>query len=308
MALVSKFATEDSGLFSLSVNGFVPRTAIVPLVQDSDAHPQVLIRAGDRVREGQMIAQGKNGAVHATIPGTVTDVSVVQYPDGKQGLAAKIKLGGAFSYTGKKRADMDWHAYDANMLHHLLAEKGVVNTFKKCVPLSEQIQNLHPKSARILVVRLFDDDPSRVTETFVAAQNAREVTAGAAVVAKAMRAAGIVFVRGADKKDAVAAQKADDAAFSAPAYIVGCDAVSYPAGTMHELVGAVKRQLKDKPFADVGNRDVFIDVQTAIAAYRAVVQGPPLMCAVYYVRFVVLKKIDIRSYKKYLLNLQRNKK
>lgn len=276
MASVSDFLSEDSGAFSLSVNAFMPRVAVVPFGYDRGERMEILVRDGDAVQEGQTIAQGRSGSVQATIPGTVRAVSVVQLPDGKLGTAAKIALGGSFSYSGKRPWKIDWTAYDASMLRLFFAERGVVGTFSRCMSLSAQIKQLHLQSARILVVRLFDDDPSRVTETFIAAHHAAEVVEGAAIIAKAMRANGVVFVRSADGKN-VAARRRDDALFVVPAYDIACNTARYPAGTRHELAAAVRKQLLEQPFSGIGNRDLFIDVQTALAAYRAVALSTPLL-------------------------------
>ena len=276
MASVSDFLSEDSGAFSLSVNGFMPRVAVVPFGYDKGERMEILVWEGDAVQEGQTIAQGRFGSVQASIPGTVRKISAVQLPDGKLGKAVKIALGGSFSYTGKRPWKIDWSVYDASMLQLFFAERGVVSTFGRCTSLCAQIKQLHPQSARILVVRLFDDDPSRVTETFVAAHHAAEVAEGAAIIAKAMRANGVVFVRSADGKDA-AAHRRDDAMFDVPAYDIACTTARYPAGTRHELVVAVRKQLPEQPFSGIGNRDLFIDVQTALAAYRAVALSTPLL-------------------------------
>lgn len=276
MASVSDFLSEDSGAFSLSVNAFMPRVAVVPFGYDRGERMEILVREGDAVQEGQTIAQGRSCSVQATIPGTVRAVSVVQLPDGKLGTAAKIALGGSFSYSGKRPWKIDWTAYDASMLRLFFAERGVVGTFSRCMSLSAQIKQLHLQSARILVVRLFDDDPSRVTETFIAAHHAAEVVEGAAIIAKAMRANGVVFVRSADGKN-VAARRRDDALFVVPAYDIACNTARYPAGTRHELAAAVRKQLLEQPFSGIGNRDLFIDVQTALAAYRAVALSTPLL-------------------------------
>ena len=274
MASVSDFISEDTGAFSCTVSAFLPRAAIVPFDCEPNGRSDVLVRAGDIVREGQTIAQSTYSSVQATIPGTVEAVSAVQLPDGTLGQAATINLGGAFSFTGKPRRRIDWNFCEIGMIQRLLAEHGVVNTFAGCEPLCAQILNLHPRSARVLAVRLFDDDPSRVTEAFIAQHHATEVCEGAAIVAKAMGARGVVFAYGASGHGAT---WHGDASFAVPVCEVVCDTTRYPAGTRHDIVAAVKRQCKDEPFSAIGNRDVYIDAPTALAAYRAVALSTPLM-------------------------------
>ena len=276
MVSVSDFVSEDNGTFSLTVNGFVPRTALVPFVQERGSQPDVLVKVGDRVLEGQTIAQTDSCSVQATIPGIVEDILITHFPNGKQGNAAKINLGGSFSYTGKKQAEIDWQKYDASTIQQILTEKGVVNTFSKCQSLTGQIKSLHPKSARILAVRLFDDDPARVTESFISAKFSHQVAVGAAVVARAMSANGIAFVYDSAKENPLAAEI--EKLTSVPVMACGINAGKYPAGFMHQLVSEIKRNATDKkPFDAIGNRDLFVDSATLLAAFNAVVLSVPLM-------------------------------
>ena len=274
MASVSDFVSEDKGAFSVAVNGFVPRTAFVPFNQE-DSSTEVLVHAGDRVEEGQTIAKGKNSSVQATIPGTVESIAVVQFPDGKQGKAAKINLGGTFSFIGKKHEKVKWQAFDASAILLVMAEKGVVNTFEGCVSLPEQIKKLHPKSARLLAVRLFDDDPSRVTERFIAERYWDEILEGSAIIAKAMDANGVVFVH--DAKMSLAFTDASENLFSAKKAMCSVSVEKYPAGFAHEIASVVKKMNAGHPFAEIGNRDLYIDAVTALAAYDALVLSVPLM-------------------------------
>ena len=274
MASVSDFVSEDKGAFSVTVNGFVPRTAYVPFNQ-GDSAAVVLVNEGDHVLEGQTIAKGKDSSVQATIPGIVESISVVQFPDGRQGKAAKINLGGTFSYVGKKHGKVNWQSFDASTILLMMAEKGLVNTFEGCESLSGQIKKLHAKSARILAVRLFDDDPSRVTERFIAQIYLKEIVEGSAVIAKAMKANGVVFVY--DSKMALDLSDDQKSLFPMPMTNCGVSVEKYPAGFAHDIASSVKKMGAGAPFAEIGNRDLYIDAVTALAAYNAVVLSIPLM-------------------------------
>lgn len=274
MASVSDFTSEDKGVFSVAVSGFVPRTAVVPFAQDG-SRMEVLVQVGDVVEEGQTIARGKDCSVQATIPGTVESVPVVQFCDGKQGKAAKINLGGSFSFVGKKHPKTNWQVLDVKDMLLALAEKGVVNTFSGCVPLSRQIQELHPKSARILAVRLFDDDPSRMTESFVSEHYWKQVREGAAIIAKAMNASGVVFA--CDGKKKVVLDEHAAKLFPMPCALCSVYVEKYPAGFAHEIASAAKKMESADLFSKIGNRDLYIDAMTALAAYNAVALSLPLM-------------------------------
>ncbi|MBQ7159301.1 MAG: 4Fe-4S dicluster domain-containing protein [Treponema sp.] len=294
MASVSDFVSEDTGLISHAVSGFVPRSVLVPFKQD-ECSLQPLVQVGESVREGQTIAQGKTSSVQATIPGVVEAISIVQYPDGKQGKAAKINLGGSFSFLGKRKARIDWKTFTPSTILTLLTEKGVVNTFDHCVSLAGQIHNLHTKSARILAVRLFDDDPSRVTEKFIAEHYWREVAEGISIVAKAMDASGVVFCYDSEKKLEPIPQA--DSLFPMPQLSCSVNVEKYPAGFSHEIAAAVKKVSESAPFNKIGNRDLYIDSMTALAVYNAIVCSVPLMERYVHVTGDCLNAISIMKVK-----------
>ena len=294
MASVSDFVSEDNGLLSLSVSGFVPRSVFVPFNQDG-CSLEPLVNVGETVCEGQTIASGKDSSVQATIPGVIESISSVQFPDGKQGKAVKINLGGSFSFLGKRKSHVDWSSYTPEMILAALAEKGVVNTFDRCISLAEQIKGLHPKSARILAVRLFDDDPSRITEKFIARQHWQEVAEGVAIIARAMKASGVVFCH--DGTQELEPVKKAESIFPMPHEFCGVHVEKYPAGFSHEIAAAVKRMSVQEPFGRIGNRDLYIDAMAALAAYNAVVFSVPLMERYVHVTGDCLNAISIMKVK-----------
>lgn len=272
MALIYDFLSEDAGLITKSVTGFFPTIAVIPL-KHTDEDIDILIQKDSTVKEGQLIAKGPECSVHSSLPGRVVDICEQTLADGLQGLAAKIEFSGSFTYTGKKQIPSDWMTYDSNSILMMLKEKGIINTFGKPCCLSNQINNLSATSARILTVRLFSEDPSRCSDSFITLNFFEKIKTGAYIVAKAMNARGIVFAF-----DSNTVFTPDFSDYNqAPVFTVGIDAKSYPCGFMHEIVQAVKNSTKDLPFKKIGNRELFIDCQTALAVYDAIVLGIPLI-------------------------------
>lgn len=274
MALIYDFLSEDAGLITKSVTGFFPTVAVIPL-KHTDEDIDVLIQKDSMVKEGQLIAKGPECSVHSSLPGKVIDICEQTLADGLQGLVAKIEFSGSFTYTGKKQIPADWKAYDSNLILAMLKEKGIINTFAKPCCLTNQITALSKTEncARLLTVRLFSEDPSRCSDSFITLNYFEKIKTGAYIVAKAMNAKGIVFAY-----DNNSVFKADFSEHNgAPVFTVGIDAKSYPCGFMHEIVQAVKNSTKELPFKKIGNRDLFIDCQTALAVYDAIVLGIPLM-------------------------------
>lgn len=276
---VNTFVQSERQPFSVAVRSFLPPSVVVPFSYSRERDYACMVRAGDRVVEGQVVAVSRlpmGADIHSPVPGIVEKVVQCPLPNGCMGKALSIKLGGAFSYLGKKPVYADWSSFSGDALLAIFKKKGVVNTFHGHKPLAETISRCKAGRDRFLVVRLFDEDPSRMTDSFIASQCTSELVVGVHIVARALNASGILFAVG--KKSDVSLPPE---LFSDPSVMmVQCDTARYPAGFRQNLVAQIKKQCvsgKDSPFSAIGNASVFIDPETALSAYEAVVTGVPVV-------------------------------
>ncbi len=156
-----------------------------------------------------------------------------------------------------------------------LIQNGVINTFKTSIPenLGLQIDNLNEdKNQHNLVVRLFDEDPYRVTDSLVSKFYFNEIVKGARFVAKAINAKGIVFAID---------QKSENKEWSKnPEYKdifpLEMKIQRYPCGTPREIVSAFTRGPLSKICNfELSKTDLFTDSSTMYEVYKAVVLGIP---------------------------------
>ena len=166
MVSASNFISADKNTLSTSVNAFLPKIAFIPIEEDDSGKAEIMVNEGDRVQEGDVIARLKGLNIHSSLPGLVQKIEQIQYANGKQGLCAKIALNGSFNYLGKKNEAQDWKKYEDSELVFMLKEAGVINTFAKATPLYSQIIDLQKSKGSSLVVRMFDADPSFVTDGY----------------------------------------------------------------------------------------------------------------------------------------------
>ncbi len=267
MRPIYSFLSEDAGLITKTVSGFIPSTAIVPLKKIGQDEVEILVKSGESVKEGQIIARAPDYCVHSSIPGTVENIIHSEFADGSEGYAAKINLGGTFTFTGKKQLELDWKDKDSSTICFLLKENGVVNTFSKRQPLNRQIQNIDKSKQRLLAVRLYSEDPSRITDGFVTEHYFEKIKIGSAIVAKAMNAAGILFARDINQKNL----DFSIADLKIPVSDIAVDSKGYPNGFINEISEKAKTELKNTPFSNAGIRDLYIDSVTALNVYNAVV-------------------------------------
>ncbi|MBQ8014239.1 MAG: SLBB domain-containing protein [Treponema sp.] len=285
MVSASNFISSDKDIFSSTVNGFLPKLACIPLCEDDSELSEILVAEGDVVEEGTVIAKSKGLYIHSSIPGRVQSIRQMQYSNGKQGLCAFISLGGSFTFLGKKTPRQEWHKYEPVTIRYMLKEAGVVNTFDKTLPLYSQIIDTHTPQSKVLVLRLFDSDPSIVTEGFVAQKKLPEILEGAGIIAKAFEAEKILIAYSeSDKKSLkseletlIAEKSGIFFADGCEVCLLGLDTRKYPAGTMHDLTVAVKKTYKSEPFTKLGKKDLFVDSTTAVNSYNALVLREPVV-------------------------------
>ncbi len=286
MVSASNFITVDKNLISSAVNGFLPKVAVIPIAEDDPDMTEMLVLEGSRVREGDVIAKARGLYIHSSVPGIVTKIAQTQYSNGKQGLSAFVTLDGAFSYLGKKLIAQEWKSYDAATLNYLIREAGIINTFAKPVPVYTQIKNIYTPKSSIAVLRLFDSEPSSITESFLAKKFLPQILEGAAILARSFHVTSLVLAYSSTDADNLKSdidailsseQKAEIFDSNLEVFAVGIDNRKYPAGTMHDITKTVKKTYKSEFFSKLGKKDLFFDSVTALNVYNAIVLRKPVV-------------------------------
>lgn len=301
MVSAYNFKSPDEGKFTLAANAFLPSHCVVPL------DGEILTSEGEQVKEGQVIAKTKDIYIHAPVSGVVEKISDGVFSSGKKGLCAKIALKGSLVFTGKKSFETGWQSYEKETLTYKLKEAGVLSTFSRKISLYTTIKNLKKKNP-VLVLRLFDDDPSVLTERFVSKNYARQVIFGAMILAKASGAEILVIAQDRYSKVPVGEfllenfeeqifanqnsenpENSENQSFAngfanqIKVFQVDVDTRKYPCGSEHCLVSAVKKNLSDESLKSIGKNDFFVDSVTAFHAYNAIALGKPEINALVHV-------------------------
>jgi Na+-translocating ferredoxin:NAD+ oxidoreductase subunit C len=287
MKIIPVVYAQKRRLFKGAVNGFLPRIVTVPLVQEKGCRCRCLVKKGDIVREGEVIAvpdadfnSAYPAKIHSSVPGTVEDIVLCTGPDGRQEKAVKIKTGGSFSYLGRKQHAADWTSLSAGSLIKQFADRGVINTFNTVEPVSlaSEIESKKNKKNRLLVVRMYDEDPSRVTDSKLSTLYTDDVHVGALITAHALGAAGIVFV--CDAKSDLLRMASED---GIPVEVVKVNITEYPAGFQKEIRKCIKKNLNIPPFSSVSAEDLYTDASTMVDVCDVVKYGIPVVEKFVYV-------------------------
>ena len=278
MKTVHNFVKSERELFSSSVRSFLPQTAIVPF---SKKEYRCVVERNAVVSEGQVIAlsegDGQNAeALHAPVPGKVTDITQFSVSNGKTKSAVCISMAGSFSYLGRHQEKTNWKTFSEDYLLSAFSQKGVVNTFYIPKPLCSEIKSCTLSNNRFLVVRMFDEDPSRLTDTFISQNYSSSVVKGAFYIAKSFSAKGIIFV--CPKKNFTPPDFVELGDF--PYLCVFADTERYPSGFKSNLIQYIKKNSKtisSELFGEVNDKSLFVDSGTALDVYNAVTYKMPVV-------------------------------
>ena len=100
MRTLSKLALSYRKQFSSSLSPFLPRKLLVPFNQLSDKKYKCLVKEGEPLMEGQLIAfpmkdDGmENSAINSPVPGIAGSIVKCRLPNGRMGQGLEISLSG----------------------------------------------------------------------------------------------------------------------------------------------------------------------------------------------------------------------
>ena len=268
--------------YKTSQNSFISKEFLVPLEQENQINYKNIVQKDDIVKEGQVIAVSTNSSksrkfsedltfIHSPVPGKVLDIIPVYTSSGKQKFAVKIKFGGEFSYLGKKNTEKSIEDLSSSQIINELIEKGVINTYnlRKIENPGLQIKN---NSYKNLVIRLFDEDSFRYTDSLVAKIYTNEIVKGAQILAKAMNCYGILFV--IDQKFENK-EKLENFNIS-NLRILQVKKKKSPCRTQKQIEQAFKKSgIKKTSNLDITKNDFFTDSSTLYEVYKAVICSTP---------------------------------
>ena len=277
--------TEFKGFFSLkkkaykrAVNGYIPKSVIIPLRQDFKEDCKLLVNLGDSVEEGHLIARfdrdGKNpSTVFSPVPGIVENIELSPSPDGFYSKAVRIRTFGKFKFLGKKKSEVDWKSLTSYSVKNSISEFSIMNTFNTSKPslLSDEIDEFINLKQKIIVVRLFDDDVTRISDSLISEFFLKEVLEGAEILKKAANAERIVFAL--DKKFA----KKDEIALDSDFKTVCFDSAVFPNGFEENLIFQIRKVLTDEKYQCVSKKDLFVDSSTLLELYRCIKFNMPVI-------------------------------
>lgn len=244
------------------INAFIPSKIYIPLYDSS-----LGIKIGGKIKEGDVVSSYLGVNIHSSIPGKLCEVKNVTMPSGKNEKVAVVNMQGAFSFEGKKTIKSEWILFQSTQILNLLEQNGVHNTFFDYEKISYQKND--ENSSVILGVRLFDYDPSCVTDSFLFENFYEKIFEGAFIVGKAIGAEKVDFFFSKEQKNIVEKLKNHQDYQEFNYDFVLATQKKYSFGTKEELNHLLQKKNEKVSY--------FIDSTTCLGAFEAVALCKPVM-------------------------------
>jgi len=106
-----------------------PDEVVLPLQQHTGAPASLLVRTGDRVERGDMIAAAQgfiSSPVHASAAGTIAEIGPWPHPSGQHQTAVRIAVDRYAAQTPRRRLVPDWEDLSRDEIIEAVKQAGVV--------------------------------------------------------------------------------------------------------------------------------------------------------------------------------------
>lgn len=257
-----------------------PKLLYLQVQQHIGAPAEPVVRVGDRVLKGQVVARGigmVSATHHAPTSGTVTDITEVPAPH-PSGLALRtvvISPDGLDEWGPLPPPIESPLTADPELIRRRVAESGIVGMGGASFPSAVKLGLGTQKPIHTLLLNGAECEPYLTCDDRLMREHAEDVLDGALLMAHALGAKRVVVGVESNKPQAVAAL--NQAAASLKGIEIAEVPTQYPMGSERHLTQAITGEETPigKYTADLGV--VVHNVGTARAVHNAVRLGQPLL-------------------------------
>jgi len=267
-----KEATEHKSVEVLPL----PARVFIPLSQHTGAPSKAVVKKGDPVKTGTLIGEpgGRiSSATHASVSGTVADVSDMPHPlTGRRGPTVIIDADGTDT-PDEAIKERDYSGFTTEQVVETLRLSGVVGLGGAAFPTYFKLIPPKEKPIDTLLINGCECEPFLTADHRLMLEQPAEVLEGVAIMSRVLGVKNVVIAIEDNKPDAVKTMTEAAAPFS---YRVRKLKTKYPQGAEKQLIKAcVRREVPSGGLPmDVGC--VVQNVGTALAARDALRFNRPL--------------------------------
>lgn len=268
----------------------LPNKVVIPVRQHIGAPCSPLVKKGDTVKKGQLIAKSDafvSANIHASISGTVVDVGEYPHPGFGKCQAIVIENDGLDEWAEGIPLERDWEKLNPDELRDLIKEGGIVGMGGATFPTHVKLAPPKGKEVDTFILNAAECEPYLTADYRTMVEHPEPILTGIKIVMKVLGVTkGYVGIEDNKPKAISVMQKAFE---GSGIEVVGLP-TKYPQGAEKMLIKAlVDREVPSGGLpADVGV--VVQNVGTVVAINDAVTKGIPLIQRVTTISGAIVKE------------------
>jgi len=252
---------------------------IIPLQQHIGAISQPLVKTGDKVLKGQMLARPGDvvsAAVHAPISGVVTDIKqhLIPHISGLTDLCVFIENDFQDEWVTRKPLAEDYNQVTSINMRKLVRDAGIVGLGGATFPAAVKQTEINVKT---LILNGVECEPYITCDDMLMREHATEVLSGADIIAHIIKARQCIIAIEDNKPEAITALQAAIDADGTGFFTIKVIPTVYPSGGEKQLIHIITGQEVPKGRYPAELGVLCHNVATAYAIHRAVFKAEPLI-------------------------------
>lgn len=258
----------------------LPQTVTIPVSQHIGAPAKIIVKRGDEVKVGQLIAQSGgfiSANIHASVSGKVTKIDQVADASGYRKESIVIKVEGDEWLEEIDRSDILNKTIELSSQEIIdkVSEAGIVGLGGATFPAHVKLMVPPGKKAEVLIVNAVECEPYLTADHQLMLERAEEIVVGINIVLRALGIDKAIIGVEANKEDAIKHFKM--VAKNHPEVKVCPLKVHYPQGGEKQLIKAVLDKEVPSGALPIEVGAVVQNVGTVFAIYEAVQKNKPLL-------------------------------
>lgn len=258
----------------------VPKQVIVPLSQHIGAQAQAIVKKGDEVKVGTLIAKSGgfvSANIHSPVSGKINKIDSAIDASGYKRTAIFIDVEGDEweEFIDKSDALIKECKLSAKEIIDKIAAAGVVGLGGATFPTQVKLTPPPGNKAEILIINAVECEPYLTSDHILMMEKGEEILVGVKLLMKAIDVKKAVIGIENNKPDAIKHLK--NLASSYNGIEIMPLKVQYPQGGEKQLIDAVIRKQVKSGALPISAGAVVQNVGTAFAVYEAVQKNKPLV-------------------------------
>lgn len=273
------FHKEESTKLPIKKAG-IPKQLILPIQQHIGSPAEPLVKVGEKVHKGQLIAKANafiSANIHAPTSGKVSKIQelVLPHPSGLKGLSIVIDTDGKDSWgkSGKYSCYKDYTSTDPKLLLERIQEAGIVGLGGAVFPTSVKVSGAKQNKIETFIINAAECEPYITCDDRLMRERSAEIVEGIRIIQHMINPTQCLIGIEDNKPEAIQAMR--QACIDDPEIEVVSIPTIYPSGDIKQLTKILTGIEIPAGTRSVNSGILGQNVGTIYSIYQAIVEGSP---------------------------------